>query len=229
MKVRGFSSLKFNTISWQVFLIAEKVILLECAVATPIEKIHESTRLIRDILKNQLEDIVPAYHSIAIFSQFPLDKLMELLKNRKTEISSVFDKKEIIKLPICYELGQDLDKISHLTDLKKEKIIAIHLEATYRVIFIGFTPGFIYSDGLDATLVCARLKNPRKYIPAGTVGIGGSQTGIYSLTGPGGWNSIGRTPIKLFDKEKQPPMKLTPGTNYCFYRITKEAFESWGK
>ena len=138
------------------------------------------------------------------------------------------DKAEIVELPICYEMGMDLDRICKHTYLKSEEVISRHLKGVYRSIFIGFTPGFIYSDGLDSKLECPRLNNPRKNIPYGSVGIAGNQTGIYSLNSPGGWNIIGRTPIRIFDAEKLPPMLINVGTKYRFHQISTEEFESWG-
>lgn len=201
--------------------------MLECSKETNIEHIHESTHLIEQILKNELKDIVPAYHSIAIFTPLPIDELIDSLSGKKItrEKSSTSD--ETVELPICYELGRDLDRLAEVNNLTREQVIETHLKGTFRSLFIGFTPGFIYADGLDKTLACPRLESPRKVIPAGSVGIAGDQTGIYSLASPGGWNIIGRTPARIFDSNRKPPMLIGVGAKYRFYQITKEEFEGW--
>ncbi len=135
--------------------------------------------------------------------------------------------KKVIEIPICYEYELDLDPLGEYVKLSREEIIAIHLADTYRSLFIGFTPGFIYADGLDHRLYCPRKSNPRTSVPRGSIGIGGQQTGIYSLESPGGWNIIGRTPVKLFDFALNPPMKIKVGTSFRFKRITKKEFIEW--
>ncbi len=227
MKVKGYKSLQYNGIDWQVYPLAERVILLECSKETPIESIHQSTHGIVHLLADQVEDIVPSYRSIAIFTSLSVEDLIEKLCHSAVEKDAHPNAGEVIALPICYEFGLDLKRISEKTKLSMDSIIETHLHDTYRTVFIGFTPGFVYSDGLDKVLACDRLDNPRKMVEEGSIGIGGNQTGIYSLGSPGGWNIIGRTPVKIFDKDKQPPMKLEVGTRYRFYRITQDEFRQW--
>ncbi len=227
MKTKGSKSLHFNNLDWDVFQMGEKVILLECSIETAIEHIHQSDQLIRDILGKQLDDIVPAYNSITIFTNLSLEDVCSNLQDQVAEDLDVLSDNEIIQIPICYELEQDLDRVSQEVGLSKNEIIDRHLKGIYRVVFIGFTPGFVYADGLDELITCPRLDNPRKMVAAGSVGIGGSQTGIYSLSSPGGWNIIGQTPIALFDKQNQPPMRLEVGISYQFFRVNKKEFSSW--
>ena len=106
-----------------------------------------------------------------------------------------------------------------------EEVIERHTAPIYDIHFLGFLPGFPYLSGLDEKLHRPRLKSPRPRIPAGSVGIAGSQTGIYPQSSPGGWNLIGRTPIKLFDIEKNPPALLKPLRKLKFYAISEEEFE----
>ena len=219
--------LQFNDISWRVSLLGEQVILLECSKDTSIEQIHESTYLIEEILKEELNDIVPAYHSIAIFTTLSIDELIHSLNGKKVSRKRKSVSDEIIDLPICYEAGLDLQRVATQNGLSIDQVIETHLKNTYRSLFIGFTPGFIYADGLDESLACPRLEKPRNRIPDGSVGIAGSQTGIYSLSSPGGWNIIGRTPVKIFNSKRKPPMLIDVGARYKFHRITKEEFESW--
>jgi inhibitor of KinA len=101
----------------------------------------------------------------------------------------------------------------------------MHSNAHYRVNCLGFTPGFPYLSGLPPALRTPRRPVPRKQVPAGSVGIGGSQTGIYPMTSPGGWNIIGRTPIRLFNPQKNPPALLCAGDSVRFRPITLDEFE----
>ena len=134
----------------------------------------------------------------------------------------------LIEIPVCYdpEFGFDLDRVAEHTKLSAREVIDIHSTGEYRVACIGFVPGFPFLAGLPKNLATPRRDIPRKEIPAGSVGIGGAQTGIYPLRSPGGWNLIGRTPLKLFDPLKSPPTLLHPGDRVRFRAISREAFES---
>lgn len=203
------------------------MLLLEAPKDISIDVIHSSAKNIENILGQELLDIVPAYDSIAIFSDLEPSKLIQKLQNSKINKSEISIKSKILTIPICYELGLDLEHIGQHSKLSVDEIIEIHLARTYKSLFIGFTPGFIYADGLDQRLSCPRKDNPRTHIAAGSVGIGGKQTGIYSLESPGGWNIIGRTPMNLFKIDLDPPMKVEVGTTFKFERISKKEFESW--
>ena len=96
----------------------------------------------------------------------------------------------------------------------------------YHVFMMGFTPGFPYLGGMDRRLETPRLPNPRTVIPEGSVGIAGKQTGIYPITSPGGWNLVGRTPLRLFDQEREAPFLLEAGMNIVFVPISAETFET---
>ena len=219
--------MQFNGISWNISHLGETVILLECGRNTPIEKVHDSSHAIVAALGDHLDDIVPAYNSIAVFTSVPIQELIQLLEGVTFIGIDSTDKQNVIEFPICYEFGMDLGRVVKHAGLSEKQVINEHLKGVYHSLFIGFTPGFIYAGGLHEKLSCPRLDSPRKKVPSGSVGIAGSQTGIYSLESPGGWNIIGRTPIKLFDMEKQPHMKLDVGTKYRFQRIDKNQFENW--
>ena len=223
----GFKSLQFNGVSWEISLLGEDVYLLQAPSDISIDSIHSTSHAIEKLLSKQLLDIVPAYDSIALFSKLSFDQIAKRLQNSKgiDSENSIQSKKQII--PICYELGLDLKHIGTHAGLSIDAVIETHLKGTYRSLFIGFTPGFIYADGLDLSLACPRKANPRTHIEAGSIGIGGEQTGIYSLNSPGGWNIIGQTPMKLFDHSQHPPMKVEVGTTFSFKQISKEEFESW--
>jgi inhibitor of KinA len=133
-----------------------------------------------------------------------------------------------IEIPICYneKFALDLDEVANHVGLTVDDVIELHSTANYRVSCLGFTPGFPYLSGLPPELAAPRRPIPRKEVPAGSVGIGGNQTGIYPITSPGGWNVIGRTPVRLFFPNKNPPALLCPGDNVRFRPITLDEFEA---
>jgi len=133
-----------------------------------------------------------------------------------------------IEVPVCYdaEFAFDLDRIAEHTKLSKSEVIDLHSKTEYRVACIGFVPGFTFLAGLPKSLATPRRDEPRKEVPAGSVGIGGAQTGIYPLRSPGGWNLIGRTPLKLFNPSKNPPTLVHPGDRVRFRRITRDEFDA---
>lgn len=112
--------------------------------------------------------------------------------------------------------GPDLASVAQATGLSADEVVAEHAAATYRVCFIGFSPGFPYLSGLSERLVAPRHLTPRRRVPAGSVAIAGSQTGIYPLATAGGWNLIGRTDRVLFDPQREPPSLLAPGDTVRF-------------
>jgi inhibitor of KinA len=132
-----------------------------------------------------------------------------------------------IDVPVCYEneFAADLDEVARHSGLSPEEVVSRHSGAKYRVSCVGFTPGFPYLSGLPPELATPRRASPRKEIPAGAVAIGGTQTGIYPRKSPGGWNVIGRTPLRLFDHRNEPPAVLRAGDSIRFREISREEFE----
>jgi len=123
-----------------------------------------------------------------------------------------------LEVPVCYD-GADLDEVAALTGLSRAEVIARHSGGDYRVAMLGFAPGFPYLLGLDPALAVPRRATPRARVPAGSVALGGAQTGIYPREGPGGWRLIGRTPLSLFDPAREPPCLLMPGQRVRFRAI----------
>ena len=136
--------------------------------------------------------------------------------------------RQAIEIPVCYggELGPDLPDVAEHTGFSPEEVIARHSSAEYTVYFIGFSPGFPYMGGLPAALETPRLKTPRTSVAAGSVGIGGSQTGLYPMQWSGGWRLIGRTHMRMFDPERNPPSRLQPGDLVKFTPIPRENFDA---
>jgi KipI family sensor histidine kinase inhibitor len=131
-----------------------------------------------------------------------------------------------VEIPVCYggEFGPDLDAVALHAQLEASELIARHAGADYRVAMLGFAPGFPYLLGLPASLHTPRRGSPRRRVPAGAVAIGGAQTGIYPRELPGGWNIVGRTPLRLFDLDRDPPALLAPGTRVRFRAIGTAEF-----
>ena len=134
----------------------------------------------------------------------------------------------LVEIPVCYdrEFALDIDDVARRAAISPDEVVRFHSAAEYRVACIGFVPGFPFLAGLPKELATPRRDVPRKQIPPGSVGIGGAQTGIYPLRSPGGWNLIGRTPLKLFDPTKDPPAFLRAGDRVRFRAITREDFEA---
>jgi inhibitor of KinA len=131
-----------------------------------------------------------------------------------------------VEVPLVYggDFGPDLKSVAGVAGLSIEAVVALHSEAVYCVFLIGFTPGFPYLGGLPEKLATPRLAKPRASVPAGSVAIGGQQCGIYPVRSPGGWNILGRTPLRLFDVQQVAPCLLSPGDEVVFRRICEQEF-----
>lgn len=134
----------------------------------------------------------------------------------------------LVEIPVCYDgaLAPDLDHVANHAGLTTSAVVALHSGASYTVQMIGFTPGFPYLAGLDPRLATPRRAEPRMRVTAGSVGIGGEQTGIYSLATPGGWNIIGSTPLSLFDAAREPAALLHIGDRIRFIPIDRGRYDA---
>jgi inhibitor of KinA len=132
----------------------------------------------------------------------------------------------LVEIPVSYgaEFGPDLEKVASLHGLKPERVIELHCSQTYHAYFLGFAPGFAYLGDLPDSLATPRLPTPRKKVPAGSVGIAGKQTAVYPFATPGGWNLLGRTPLRMFQVERGPMELLDVGDEVRFRPITREQF-----
>ncbi|WP_255594105.1 5-oxoprolinase subunit PxpB [Pontibacter sp. HSC-14F20] len=132
----------------------------------------------------------------------------------------------VVEIPVCYNgsFGPDLEYVARHTRLTPQEVIASHLRCKYRVYMIGFAPGFPYLGGMAKKLTTPRKQNPKPHIPAGSVGIAGGQTGIYPIETPGGWQLIGRTPLLLFDPNREQPSLLQAGDEVKFVAISEDEF-----
>jgi inhibitor of KinA len=133
----------------------------------------------------------------------------------------------VIEVPVCFEneFAPDLGEVAQHVGLSSDEVIQRYLDATYRVNCVGFTPGFPYLSGLPPELATPRRASPRREVPASAVAIGGTQTGIYPRKSPGGWNIIGRTPLRLFEVERESPALFHAGDQVRFRQISRSEFD----
>jgi KipI family sensor histidine kinase inhibitor len=179
----------------------------------------------------RIRNLHPAYSSLLIdFDPLQLthDELEKLLTPLLLESNpSNLDQNIPVEIPVCYEpeFAPDLSSVSAQSRLTAEQVIAMHCGGDYYVCFLGFSPGFAYLGGLPSQLRVPRLITPRKHVYAGSVGLADSQTGIYPNDSPGGWQLIGRTPLRMFDPLINPHSRLQPGDRVRFRRIERAEFD----
>jgi|TARA_B100000029_G_scaffold107679_1_gene98819 KipI family sensor histidine kinase inhibitor len=206
-----------------IIIIQDLKSLKSSSLSVYIEKLNLTE--IEDIisLKNSLGIIFNPYK---ITSERLIKKIQNVISDKNLNIKK---KSKTWKIPICYDkdFAIDFKEISSISKLDLEQLKKKHFNKTYEVDLIGFLPGFLYLGDLDKSLRFPRKKNPRTSIPEGSVGIAGNQTGIYNIESPGGWNIIGRTPLKLFNKSKNPPININQGDKVIFQEITKEDFYNY--
>jgi KipI family sensor histidine kinase inhibitor len=180
----------------------------------------------------RIRNLHPAYASVLIdFDPLRLshEEATLLVGNLAGEESSRHDlEANIVTIPVCYdiEFGPDLQEVANHAKISTREVIRLHSSATYRVHFLGFTPGFAYLGGLPELLHTPRLATPRKHVPAGSVAIAGSQAGIYPVDSPGGWRLIGRTRVRIFDPNATQPTRLKAGDLVEFSAIDRATFDA---
>jgi inhibitor of KinA len=180
---------------------------------------------------NEIINIHPAYNSVMI-SLDPFYRLAKIQEYIKTIIEN-FDNMDVIgegstvEIPVVYggEYGPDLDKVAQHCDLSVDEVIEKHSNENYLVYFIGFSIGFPYLGGMNSSLATPRLETPRTRVPEGSIGIADTQTGIYPLSSPGGWNLIGQTPRHIFNADNPKESMLKMGDIIRFKSVTAEQFK----
>ena len=188
-------------------------------------KVHNFCSTLEKNKPTWIKEIIPAYKGLLIYFnplEIELSELNSYINENYNKISeSTKTDNKLITIPTYYggEFGPDLDNVIKHTKLTKNEVIKTHTSVNYLVYAIGFSPGFPYLGGLPEKLNTPRLKNPRTKIPAGSVAIAETQTGIYPSATPGGWQIIGKTPLKLFDPKRNPPVLLNPGDRIKFEPI----------
>ena len=174
------------------------------------------------MIQRLLREIVPSQTLVFDWMKAQLEKVME---NPAPAVETSF---RTVSIPVCYEeqYAPDLQQLAIATNTSVEEVIRIHTSKPYKVYMLGFLPGFAYLGELDEKISMPRKPQPHQVV-AGSVGIAGRQTGIYPLASPGGWQIIGRTPLKLFDPGKEDPTLLKTGDMVQFTSISQHAFENY--
>jgi inhibitor of KinA len=175
-------------------------------------------------------EIIPTYRSLLIIYDpsithpAKLKNTLNTLEARLAEIS--IPPPRTVEIPVCYggELGPDIDTVAATNNLTVEEVIELHCEPEYLIYAVGFSPGFPFLGGLPERLYTPRLETPRTLVPGGSVGIANNQTGIYPVASPGGWQLIGRTPVKLFAPWRQNPFLYQAGDRLKFKPISTDEY-----
>jgi inhibitor of KinA len=198
-------------------------------------RVYSLMRKIQNDWRERIEAIVPSYRSLLIFFD-PLQIQREELINgieKLLSFSQTTIAEEIqtgtgnrVIIPTCYggEYGPDLEFVARHNKITPQEVIQIHTAVAYRIYMMGFTPGFPYLGGMSEKIATPRLEKPRLQIPAGSVGIAGSQTGLYPVESPGGWQLIGRTPLTVFNPEQTQPFLYAAGDFLQFEPISEREF-----
>jgi KipI family sensor histidine kinase inhibitor len=197
------------------------------------EKVRRMTLAIQAEVIEGIVEIVPTYRSLLILYN-PLILSIDDLKKRLERIEkglqqTPFPEPKLTRIPVLYggPYGPDLEEVAKYHRISHEEVIQLHCSKPYFIYMIGFMPGFPYMGELPEGLITPRLKTPRLSVPTGSVAIAQRQTGIYPMESPGGWQIIGRTPVKLFNPEREPPALLQMGDLVQFYPIGEMEFDSW--
>lgn len=218
----------------RILTAGDSSILVEFGKEISEEINRKITATVQLMKKQNIEgvvDVIPAFCSLLI-NYDPRVIAYEDIKERiqallKVEVKGSAGIKRIYEIPVCYggEYGPDLLNIAKNAGLSEEEVIKIHSGRDYLIYMLGFLPGFCYLGGLDERIHTPRLANPRLKISAGSVGIGGSQTGIYPLDSPGGWQLMGMTPVKTYDPEREVPILVEAGDYIRFVPVDEEEYQ----
>ena len=178
-----------------------------------------------------VRDVVPTHRSVAVyFDPLHTDQpaLVERLEQLAAQaVQESVHRREPIRVPVCYggACGPDLPRVAAFAGITEAAVADLHASASYRVLMLGFMPGFAYMGLVDSRIAAPRLDTPRTKVPGGSVGIAGVQTGIYPRESPGGWQLIGRTPVRPFDMSRPDPFLFRSGDEVRFFPIAQKEFD----
>jgi KipI family sensor histidine kinase inhibitor len=194
-------------------------------------RIHQLARALATVSVPGIREVVPAMASVAVHVDGDRvdDRQIEAALERLiAEPPAAIPDGELHELPVCYDaaFAMDLEEVARRCGCDPSEVVERHSAVEYRVFMIGFLPGFPYLGVLDSRLTLPRREVPRQFVPRGSVGIAGVQTGVYPSDSPGGWHIIGRTPTPLFDPDATPPSRLSPGDRVRFVPTTTARFEA---
>lgn len=196
-------------------------------------RVHQLSRELDGKKSLGIIEAVPTYRSLLVYfdplriSRETLTQEIQQLIQSQGNCQIKAAEARVISIPVCYggEFGEDLPFVAKHNNLTEQEVIDIHTSVPYLVYMLGFTPGFPYLGGMSEKIATPRLEKPRTKIPAGSVGIAGSQTGFYPIESPGGWQLIGRTPVKAFDPAAANPFLFAAGDYLKFEAISENEYE----
>lgn len=230
---------------YKLRMLGDNAVIIELGTeikAETLKKVQTASRIIEENNESWQIEYVPTFTTVTLYyDPFKVSKLAEeyelpyeFVFRRIKEILSASPantkiKQRIVEVPICYggEFGPDLSFVAKHNGLTPEEVIHIHSSGEYLVYMLGFAPGFPYLGGMSTKIAAPRRGTPRHEIPARSLGIAGNQTGIYPIETPGGWQLIGRTPLSLFEPEKEEPSLLRAGDKIKFKPINMEEYHHW--
>lgn len=227
---------------YQLYPLGDAAVVLQFGDTIDQQTLQKISSLATYILKKPFTgfiELVPAYTTLTVYynpwilsekgQHNPYQKVVTLLQKMviKAPAQTTGSGSRTVEIPVCYggSFGPDLKFVAEHAQLTPEEVVTLHAKGKYTVYMIGFAPGFPYLGGMNSKISAPRKEAPRAVIPAGSVGIAGKQTGIYPMETPGGWQLIGRTPLTLFDPNRERPSLLQAGDTVKFIPITAAEFE----
>lgn len=236
-----------HRLDYKVYPLGDQAVIIEFG-KTIDENTHERVKSTAIYFEENpwewMTEYIPAFSTIAVFydpmkvldylgkteSRLPYELVVEELdRNLATLKERQSAQARVVEIPVCYggDLGPDLSFVAEHNGLTEKQVIEHHTQGDYLVYMIGFAPGFPYIGGMTKKIATPRKEEPRLQIPAGSVGIAGSQTGVYPIETPGGWQLIGRTPLPLFQPDQVNPSLLQAGDKVVFKAITRQEYDAY--
>jgi 5-oxoprolinase (ATP-hydrolysing) subunit B len=204
------------------YLLGETAVVLELEPPVTLTSQKRIWRLTQRLAEQpEVVEAIPGMNNITVILRNPQELALDAIERLQRwweESDALEPESRYIEIPVIYggEQGPDLNEVAQHSGLTPKQVVELHASVDYVVWFLGFQPGFPYLGGLPERLAMPRRAEPRLLVPAGSVGIGGAQTGIYPLATPGGWQLIGLTSQPLFDPHKEDPVLLRPGDTLRF-------------
>ncbi|MGM3224526.1 5-oxoprolinase subunit PxpB [Dickeya zeae] len=205
------------------YLLGERAVVLELEPPLRLESQQRIWGLAERLTgHDEVSEVIPGMNNLTVVLRHPREQALDAIERlqRWWEESASFAQEQArdVDIPVTYggDYGSDLKTVAEHCGMTPKQVVERHAAGRYVVYFLGFQPGFPYLGGLDEALFTPRRAEPRVQVPAGSVGIGGNQTGIYPLSTPGGWQLIGQTSLALFQPTQTPPVLLRPGDRVRF-------------
>lgn len=225
--------------AWRISPLGDRCLVVEFGQHVDPEiarKVRSFAAHLLGNLPDGVLDIVPTFTTVAVHYRpkaFSGPELPHVQLRRQLDavlahgVAGERVTPRMVEVPVCYggELGPDLDEVATACRVSPQEVIGLHSASPHVVYMLGFAPGFPYIGGLDDRLAVPRRSTPRTVIPAGSVAIARDQSVIYPIETPGGWNLIGRTPLRLFDASAEPPCMLQPGDEIRFVPLSLKQFQ----